>query len=70
MVFTPHFERLRAAREAQGISRLALAHEVGRSTTWVKEVEYGALAPSRTDAEKVAEILDTDAEQLFTRIRD
>ncbi len=70
MLFKPHFERLKAAREAAGISRRALAYEVGRSTSWVVDVEHGASAPSRTDAEKVAAILDTDAEQLFARIRD
>lgn len=69
MQLSQHVEQVRVAREQAHIPRTALARALGRSVTWLKEVEAGCLAPSREDAERIADLLDAEADDLFTRIR-
>ncbi len=51
--------RLRRLREAQGLSRRALAWKVGLSTAFVRKIEQGQRWPSLPNLEKLARALDT-----------
>lgn len=61
---------LREIRRKLGVSQMRVAQAAGRSLGWAQQAEAGVLVPSREDAEKVADLLDTDAETLFGKIRE
>ena len=64
------FESVRKRRLDAGLPVAALAQAAGRTIGWVYSLERGLVAPSRADAEKIADLLSADVDQLFSRIRE
>ena len=64
------FESVRKRRLHAGLPVAALAQVAGRTIGWVYSLERGLVAPCRADAQKIADLLDADVDQLFSRIRE
>ena len=65
-----YFETVRTARLSAGLPVAAVAQAAGRSIGWVYALERGLLTPARSDAEKIAELLNADVGELFSRLRE
>ena len=50
-------EDLRALRKAQGLTLMDLAHESGRSVSFLSKIERGLARPSVTALQEIAEAL-------------
>ena len=55
-------ERLRATREAQGITQEQLAHRIGKTLGAVSDWERGTYRPRRSTIEKVDDVLQAGGE--------
>ena len=64
------FEPVRKARIARGLPAAAVAQTADRSLGWVYAVERGLITPGRKEADAVATLLDTEADALFSRVRE
>lgn len=58
--------RLKAAREARGLTQSALAKLIGVSRKTINTVENGVFVPSTIIALKLAAALDEPVERLFS----
>ena len=57
---------LRAAREARGLTQAELAERIGVSRKTINTVENGVYVPSAVIALKLARVLDSSVEALFS----
>ncbi len=57
--------RLRAARVLQGFSQAVLSKKIGRSQTWVCQLERGLIEPSDLDISIICRVLRVDPNYLF-----
>lgn len=57
---------LRAAREAKGLTQADLAERIGVSRKTINTVENGVYVPSTVIALKLARVLDSSVEALFS----
>lgn len=57
---------LRAAREARGLTQAELAERIGVSRKTINTVENGVYVPSTVIALKLARVLDSSVEALFS----
>ena len=64
------FENVRAKRIEAQLPAVAVAQAANRSLAWVYAVERGVLSPSLEDAEKVASLLESRPDELFSVIRE
>jgi DNA-binding XRE family transcriptional regulator len=55
---------IRRLREEAGLSRRSLAERVGRSPSWLSQIEGGDYDPSWGDMRKVAQALSVSLERL------
>jgi putative transcriptional regulator len=62
----PLFNRIEAARTAQGLSRKALADAVGVHYQTIGYLERGEYSPSLTLALRLAEVLGLSVQALFS----
>ena len=62
----PLFNRIEAARTAQGLSRQALADAVGVHYQTTGYLERGEYSPSLTLALRLAEVLGRSVQELFS----
>ena len=62
----PLFNRIEAARTAQGLSRQALADAVGVHDQTIGYLERGEYSPSLTLALRLAEVLGLSVQALFS----
>ena len=62
----PLFNRIEAARTAQGLSRQALADAVGVHYQTIGYLERGEYSPSLTLALRLAEVLGRSVQDLFS----
>jgi len=62
----PLFNRIEAARAAQGLSRQALADAVGVHYQTIGYLERGEYSPSLTLALRLAEVLGLSVQALFS----
>jgi putative transcriptional regulator len=62
----PLFNRIEAARTAQGLSRQALADAVGVHYQTIGYLERGEYSPSLTLALRLAEVLGLSVQALFS----
>lgn len=62
----PLFNRIEAARVAQGLSRQALADAVGVHYQTIGYLERGEYSPSLTLALRLAEVLGCSVQALFS----
>ena len=62
----PLFNRIEAARVAQGLSRQALADAVGVHYQTIGYLERGEYSPSLTLALRLAEVLGLSVQELFS----
>ena len=62
----PLFNRIEAARTAQGLSRQALADAVGVHYQTIGYLERGEYSPSLTLALRLAEVLGCSVQALFS----
>ena len=62
----PLFNRIEAARAAQGLSRQALADAVGVHYQTIGDLERGEYSPSLTLALRLAEVLGRSVQDLFS----
>jgi len=62
----PLFNRIEAARTAQGLSRQALADAVGVHYQTIGYLERGEYSPSLTLALRLAEVLGLSVQELFS----
>lgn len=65
-----HFEAVREARIQAGLTQAAVAQAVGHGLAWLYQIERGLTIPSRKDAERIGELLQSEPEALFSKIRD
>ncbi len=59
-------QRVRALREAKGMSTRALAREAGVSTETIYAIEHGKRQPSVTTLDKIAKALDAEVKDFFS----
>ncbi len=64
------YQRVRRIRQKAGVSQIRVAQAAHKSLAWAAQIEYGVLTPSRADAQKVADLLDRNVEDLFDRVRE
>lgn len=62
--------RLRAAREAQGLTQAQLAETIGVSRKTINTVENGVFVPSTLIALKLASALGEPVESLFCLVEE
>jgi putative transcriptional regulator len=58
--------RVREARSAKGLTQAALAESVGVSRQSINYIEQGTFAPSVSLALRIARVLETTVEELFS----
>ncbi len=56
---------LKALRVLRGLRQVDLAQKVGRSTSWVCQVERGFVEPSDLDVALICRVLGTKPENIF-----
>lgn len=56
---------VRAMRKARGVKLTELAHQIGRSTGWLSQLERGRTNPSVDDLEAIARFFDLDVRFFF-----
>jgi transcriptional regulator with XRE-family HTH domain len=59
-------QKVRALREAKGMSTRALAREAGVSTETIYAIEHGKRQPSVTTLDKIAKALDVEVKDFFS----
>jgi transcriptional regulator with XRE-family HTH domain len=59
-------QKVRALREAKGMSTRALAREAGVSTETIYAIEHGKRQPSVTTLDKIAKALDAEVKNFFS----
>jgi transcriptional regulator with XRE-family HTH domain len=59
-------QKVRALREAKGMSTRALAREAGVSTETIYAIEHGKRQPSVTTLDKIAKALDAEVKDFFS----
>lgn len=57
--------KLKAARVLRGLRQSDLAEKLGRSQSWVCELERGLIEPSDLDVALICRVLKAKPEQLF-----
>jgi len=61
----PIGERVRIYRGRRGLSQKELAGLIGRSESWLSQVERGVASPSIASVQRIARALDTSIAELF-----
>lgn len=56
---------LKALRVLRGLRQVDLAQKVGRSTSWVCELERGLIEPSDLDVALICRVLGAKPEDIF-----
>ena len=59
-------QKVRALREAKGMSTRALAREASVSTETLYAIEHGKRQPSVTTLDKIAKALDAEVKDFFS----
>jgi DNA-binding XRE family transcriptional regulator len=59
-------QKVRALREAKGMSTRALAREASVSTETIYAIEHGKRQPSVTTLDKIAKALDAEVKDFFS----
>jgi putative molybdopterin biosynthesis protein len=59
-------QKVRALREAKGMSTRALARKAGVSTETIYAIEHGKRQPSVTTLDKIAKALDAEVKDFFS----
>lgn len=57
--------RMKAARVLAGLRQADLAAKIGKSPSWICDLERGLLAPSDLEASIISRVLRVDANYLF-----
>lgn len=60
-------KRVREIRKMKGIKQNHLAKKVGKSATWLHDIESGRLRLSVEMAKKIADALEVDVTIFFTQ---
>jgi transcriptional regulator with XRE-family HTH domain len=59
-------QKVRALREAKGMSMRTLAREAGVSTETIYSIEHGRRQPTVTTLDKIAKALDVEVKDFFS----
>jgi transcriptional regulator with XRE-family HTH domain len=59
-------QKVRALREAKGMSMRTLAREAGVSTETIYSIEHGRRQPTVTTLDKIAKALDVEVKEFFS----
>jgi DNA-binding XRE family transcriptional regulator len=58
---------LKATRILRGLTQAQLAKKIGRSQTWLCQIERGLLEPSDIDVALICRVLDVTPESIFPK---
>ncbi len=61
---------LKALRVLRGLRQVDLARKVGRSTSWVCQLERGLIRPTDLDVALVCRVLDVKPKDIFPMVSD